>query len=137
MEQAKSRYKDASGRIDDAKSAMNDLVSSASELSADLTPRLKEGDTIEQINKDIEKELTPIVDKFRDLFPVPEQDQESPEQEPHRNRDERERVIRELLAKIEEVMVRVGVRHGIDEEVIRKHAKNILSHFLKVMLLIG
>ena len=137
MEQAKSRYKDASGRIDDAKSAMNDLVSSASELSADLTPRLKEGDTIEQINKDIEKELTPIVDKFRDLFPVPAQDQESPEQEPHRNRDERERVIRELLAKIEEVMVRVGVRHGIDEEVIRKHAKNFLSHLLKVMLLIG
>ncbi|KAK7681778.1 hypothetical protein QCA50_015125 [Cerrena zonata] len=125
LEDAKSQVQEASGRIEEVKQIAHELIASANHLQTDM---LTNGVTTESLSQDLEDALLPILEKFYEMFPAPEQ---APDH------DERERAVRELLDKIEEKIIAVGTKHGLDEAVLRKHTKNILPLILKLVVLIG
>ncbi|KAK7681792.1 hypothetical protein QCA50_015139 [Cerrena zonata] len=128
IDDAKSQVQEAAERIEEVRQIVHDLVTSVNHLHADLASHLTDDVTTESLSQDLEDALLPIVEKLHEMFPAPDH-------APHH--DERERAVRELLDKIEEKIVAVGTKHGLDEAVLRRHIETINPLVLKLVVLIG
>ncbi|KAK7696351.1 hypothetical protein QCA50_001005 [Cerrena zonata] len=128
LDDAKSEVQEASESIEKVRQIVHDLVASANHLRADLASQIGHDFNAELLFQDLEDALLPIVEKLHEMFPAPDH-------APHH--DERERAVRELLDKIEEKIVAVGTKHGVDEAVLHKHIETINPLILKLVVLIG
>ncbi|CAL1702686.1 unnamed protein product [Somion occarium] len=128
LKDAASQVSSASGRIEDVKNTMHTLVSAAAHFEAAVIAHAKEGTTLEAISEDLDSAFAPILEELQKMFP-------SPDEATHHA--ERNRTIYTILAKVEDAIVRVGIKHGMNEEDLRKHIDQINIHVAKVVVLVG
>lgn len=128
LEDAKSQVNTASESIEEARRTVHDLVIAANHLRSDLVSHIGNEVSAESLSEDLDKALAPILDKFHEMFPAPDE-------APHH--DERENAVHKLLDRIEENIVEVGTKHGLGEASLRHHIEIINPLILKLVLLIG
>lgn len=128
MDEVKSQVKAASGSIEETRRTVHKLVTTTGKLHSYISSRLGGNAAVESLSKDLEDALPSVLDKFHKMFP-------SPDQAVHHN--ERERAIRSLLDMIEDAIVTIGSKHGIDEAVLREHIAHMKPLILKLVLLTG
>ncbi|KAK7681777.1 hypothetical protein QCA50_015124 [Cerrena zonata] len=130
LDDAKRQVQEASGHIEEVRQIVHELITSANHLQTYMVSRLTNGVTTKSLSQAFEDALLPILEKVHEIAAAPGVALRL-------DHNERKRAVRELLKRIEEIIVIFGTKHGLDEAVLRKYLEPILALILKLVVLIG
>jgi len=126
---ATTSYSAAAEKIIDFKQSMVKVVSGAGELRHEFESKIwAHGMTLSEISDMLSKELAVVVDELKTEFPPPDHAE---------HHEERSVMISRALEKVEDVVVRISVRAGVDEANARAHLRNIEPHLNHVLTVTG
>ncbi|CAL1702674.1 unnamed protein product [Somion occarium] len=128
LKEAASQVSLASERTEAVKRTMHTLVAVAADFESDVIAHTTDGTSLAIISEDFDNAFVPIIGELHKIFTS---SNEAP------THDERNRTVHDILERVQWAIVRVGIQHGMKEELLNTHVNEIRPQVERLVVLIG